>query len=564
MRSAQRQFDNIMEATRERIRRDGCKTSEQVRPVLEYLEEHIFDHDLDVNALRRACDVRDNSLSLYFQTAVQRTPHAYIEDCRLEAAGRLLRETDLKIWQIAQRVGYSTLQVFSRAFARREGQRPSRYRDANGDQQTATTKTRKTPNARTAAKTPTTVKTSGQALLEKALRGELDGEAAKRLLGRLAAIYPQAAPQPVAPPATALALARAEELRAVEMWELLRSLPLDAASEKVRRAVFETPALFDLLRTKSREEGRMDRRRGLEIAEMAVAGAAALSAKPKGVEAQAWACLGNARRLLLDLDGAERAFDAANDAIPDAPLQVRCEVFHLHASLRWYQRRLAEALDLESRAIEGLRKIGSPRQLAEALILRAILHDAASAPEAGIPDLQKALALLEENPGMHTFLRLSACHSLASNYASAGKYQEAAALMPKIEKLCAATDQKLFWLHFRWLEGVVAQGLGRLEAAEISLLAARRGYFEIDDRGHAAVVALDLSCLYLEQGRAEEVLPLATEMFLYFETLNIPQESMAGLAVLKQAIAQQRMTRAAFDKVRHTVQQLRRNPNVPL
>ena len=56
-------------------------------------------------------------------------PYAYIEDCRLEVACRLLTDTDLKVWQIAQLIGYSTLQVFSRAFDRWSGVRPTIFRN---------------------------------------------------------------------------------------------------------------------------------------------------------------------------------------------------------------------------------------------------------------------------------------------------------------------------------------------------------------------------------------------------------------------------------------------------
>ena len=112
----------------ERIRRDGKNAPRQVKPLLTYLENHLFDPDLDANHLKRACGVRDNTLPIKFHRAVSLPPYAYIEDCRLEVACRLLTDTDLRVWQIAQLIGYSTLQVFSRAFDRWSGVRPTIYR----------------------------------------------------------------------------------------------------------------------------------------------------------------------------------------------------------------------------------------------------------------------------------------------------------------------------------------------------------------------------------------------------------------------------------------------------
>lgn len=115
--------------TLERIRRDRRKAPAQIQPLLRYLETHLFDGGLDAIRLKQACGVRDNTLPLQFHHSVGLPPYAYIEDCRMEVACRLLVNTDLKVWQITQLLGYATLQTFSRAFHRWSGIRPSTYRD---------------------------------------------------------------------------------------------------------------------------------------------------------------------------------------------------------------------------------------------------------------------------------------------------------------------------------------------------------------------------------------------------------------------------------------------------
>ncbi len=111
-----------------RIRRDRELVVEKLKPLLEYLEGHLFDPRLNVHQLKQACGVRDNSIAIRFHSQVGHSPKAYITDRRMETAVTLLRDTELRIWQIADMVGYSGLAVFSKAFARWAGQRPKAFR----------------------------------------------------------------------------------------------------------------------------------------------------------------------------------------------------------------------------------------------------------------------------------------------------------------------------------------------------------------------------------------------------------------------------------------------------
>ncbi len=55
---------------------------------------------------------------------------ALVEQSRFEIAGALLRETDLKVQEIAARIGYRTPSAFTRAFTRWAGRSPTEYRNA--------------------------------------------------------------------------------------------------------------------------------------------------------------------------------------------------------------------------------------------------------------------------------------------------------------------------------------------------------------------------------------------------------------------------------------------------
>lgn len=57
------------------------------------------------------------------------TFRALVQQCRFEIAGALLRETNLKVQEIATRLGYSTPGAFGRAFARSAGCSPTAFRN---------------------------------------------------------------------------------------------------------------------------------------------------------------------------------------------------------------------------------------------------------------------------------------------------------------------------------------------------------------------------------------------------------------------------------------------------
>lgn len=55
-------------------------------------------------------------------------PLTYLTWWRMTAAARLLRETDLPLRSVAQRVGYASEYAFAKAFKRELGAPPGQYR----------------------------------------------------------------------------------------------------------------------------------------------------------------------------------------------------------------------------------------------------------------------------------------------------------------------------------------------------------------------------------------------------------------------------------------------------
>jgi transcriptional regulator GlxA family with amidase domain len=91
----------------------------QVRQVLLYVHEHLFNPDLNVNIIKARCSLRDNNITMRFRHHVGVGLRDYVERLRLEAADRLLRSGSYPVYLVAMSVGYSHQETFCRAFARR-------------------------------------------------------------------------------------------------------------------------------------------------------------------------------------------------------------------------------------------------------------------------------------------------------------------------------------------------------------------------------------------------------------------------------------------------------------
>ena len=259
-------------ATLERISQDAGNASAQVKPLLRYLEEHLFDPDLDPDRWLRACQVRDGLVGIRFHVEMSLAPGAYLWDCRLETASRLLRDTEMPVYQIAELVCYAGRQAFSDAFKKWCGLRPTVFRRSIRE---VIRKLGLAPE-----------KMSSTRYLQQAMTGRLDWSEVTVLDQRLRALYPALADH--RPAKTAAGAGQGgdeldEQQLAARLWEQLEDRPFVGQQALVRHQVlFRTPALFDLLRTKSRKAGRQDRRRGVELAELALVSLEVTRAEVRG------------------------------------------------------------------------------------------------------------------------------------------------------------------------------------------------------------------------------------------------------------------------------------------
>ncbi|MBT2301738.1 GlxA family transcriptional regulator [Variovorax paradoxus] len=107
----------------------AAQTAERssVRQVQEHVLAHLKD-DLSVPALAARAGMSERSFARVFRSETGTTPAEFVENARIDAARRLVEESDLPIKRLADQVGYANVDGFRRAFGRRLGLSVGEYR----------------------------------------------------------------------------------------------------------------------------------------------------------------------------------------------------------------------------------------------------------------------------------------------------------------------------------------------------------------------------------------------------------------------------------------------------
>ena len=83
--------------------------------------ERTLDHPVSTAVIARRCAVSVRTLEDLFRRTIGESPAAYFLQLRLQAARRLVVDSNLPMQEIAVRTGFSSLSAFSRAFSRHTG-----------------------------------------------------------------------------------------------------------------------------------------------------------------------------------------------------------------------------------------------------------------------------------------------------------------------------------------------------------------------------------------------------------------------------------------------------------
>lgn len=525
--------------TMKRMEADEEKVSPKLKPFARYLRENLFSQGLTVRKARRKTGNRDNSLSASFRRYLGTTPWPYIRLARLEVADVLLRDYAYTVGEVAEAVGYDNDTTFSR-----------NYEALTGDKPSAVIGQGSTPDI-------------GIATWRRALRGELEPEEGLKVLARLRQLYEG---RTALPPGFADG-PEYERWKAEELWEEIRPLSFERQRSVVRWHPFRTTALFDHLRRKSREEGRKDRQLGVRLAELAVvsldACGEASTDRFHDRVAEGLATLGRARRVAFDFAAADADFTDAwttwQTPRANPEQRVAAQICLHQGTLRMFQRKYDEALELLEDSLAHAREAGDRAVETQALIQRAAVNGYMERLQEETSDLEKALVLTEELED--DFLRFAVEFNMVAAKSRRGNFQAATEDHRLLKCKYKLRDYPKGRSEIEHLEGNISEGMGDHGKAEAHYVTAYQQFVQLKEWRGAAFAGLDLAIVRWHQRQHQEVLRLLSDLIPVLQSFRLHPEALAAVGLLAESLADKEITHALLIRVR---KELQRDPLVEL
>ncbi|WP_150273676.1 response regulator [Paenibacillus tepidiphilus] len=101
-----------------------------VEEALEYIRSHYQEPDMSIGRVCQHLHISTGYFSSVFKKEMKLTFVAYLLQIRLEAAKELLRSTELKAFEIAERIGFADPNYFSFCFRKKFGFSPKEYKNS--------------------------------------------------------------------------------------------------------------------------------------------------------------------------------------------------------------------------------------------------------------------------------------------------------------------------------------------------------------------------------------------------------------------------------------------------
>jgi two-component system, response regulator YesN len=96
----------------------------------EYIRSHYEESDISIGRVCQHLHISTGYFSSIFKKEMKMTFVSYLLQIRLEAAKELLRSTELKAFEIAEKIGFADPNYFSFCFRKKYGQSPKEYKNS--------------------------------------------------------------------------------------------------------------------------------------------------------------------------------------------------------------------------------------------------------------------------------------------------------------------------------------------------------------------------------------------------------------------------------------------------
>jgi two-component system response regulator YesN len=97
----------------------------------EYIRSHYEESDISIGRVCQHLHISTGYFSSIFKKEMKMTFVSYLLQIRLEAAKELLRSTELKAFEIAEKIGFADPNYFSFCFRKKYGQSPKEYKNSS-------------------------------------------------------------------------------------------------------------------------------------------------------------------------------------------------------------------------------------------------------------------------------------------------------------------------------------------------------------------------------------------------------------------------------------------------
>jgi tetratricopeptide (TPR) repeat protein len=294
----------------------------------------------------------------------------------------------------------------------------------------------------------------------------------------------------------------------------------------------------DLLK-RSQRVGIDDPRTGEQLGELALAVVGRLPTRRYGLtvltdlQAEAWALIGNARRIRSDFPGATEALDRAEEVRREGSGDLMEEAFlaSLRATHLRGSGRRREALDLIDHAIDLYRSLGDRHLEGRALMSKAITLYEGDAPDEAIRHLDRAARLIDRtrDPRLPGSLEHNRAFWVGLAESGSGIVQAVGELERQVP------EGHLDRLRLTWSKALLLRRLERFDAAEHALLSAHRGFTAAGIPADVALLDLDLAQLYLDTGRTAEARTHSAAALATLASRGLERHTLRALELFRTA-----------------------------